>query len=95
MKKWIYHDDHEARVIETEENWDYASEGWRDSFRKPGEAETPLSLPPETPVALDDPIKTEGIDALLVEAERLNIKVDGRWGKDRLKQEIAAHGDNS
>lgn len=46
------------------------------------EAATPAPAAPPKPVGPD-------IDELRAEAERLGVDVDGRWGVNRLQQEIA------
>lgn len=41
--------------------------------------------------AVETPPEVDGdIDALRAEAEKAGVKVDGRWGADKLREEIAA-----
>lgn len=80
---WIYHDEHDPKMIERDDLESYLSDGWRESFRKPGEAETPLDLPDDTPVELED-----SFHSLTEKATNLGIKVDGRWSEKRLRAEI-------
>jgi len=85
MRQWIYHDDFDAKIIDDSELDHYFSEGWRVSFRKPGECESPLPLPSDTHVELED-----DLDALRRECAELEIKIDGRWGEARLREELTA-----
>lgn len=45
----------------------------------------PPPLPAEAAITENDPL-----DALRAEAEALGVRVDGRWGEARLREEIAA-----
>lgn len=38
---------------------------------------------------------TVNLDGLRADAQRLGVKIDGRWGEDRLRQEIAAARESS
>ena len=40
--------------------------------------------------ALGDPPAEDDLDALRADAEAAGVKVDGRWGADRLREEIEA-----
>jgi hypothetical protein len=91
---WLYKDGQNPVLIEKAQAEDFKAQGWRSSFRQPGEGETPLELPKDTPVELEEPPTDEEIDAKLVMANlmaaaaSINLKVDKRWGPDRLRQEI-------
>lgn len=54
-------------------------------------------IPKPKPTPIAEPAEPEGIvdsdlDALRADAEALGVRVDGRWGEARLRQEIAAVG---
>jgi len=97
---WLYKDGQNPVLVEKDQAEDFKAQGWRSSFRQPGEGETPLELPKDTPVELEVseiPQTDEEIDAklvmanLLAAASSINLKVDKRWGPDRLRQEIEKH----
>jgi hypothetical protein len=81
MTAWIYHPtlDAYAEVPESAVGM-HAMSGWVQQDPPPVEDEETE----ETPAAEGD------VDALRALAEELGIKVDGRWGADRLQAEIDA-----
>jgi hypothetical protein len=52
----------------------------------------PVEAEPETEDA--PPADDVDLDALRAQAEALGVKVDGRWGVDRLREEIAAYNES-
>lgn len=80
MATWIYHNDFEAKVVDESEVEELQKEGWRLSFRQPGECETPLDLPADTKVELEGDRRDY--------ARSLGVKVDGRWNDARVEKEI-------
>ena len=73
-RTWMYHDTEKAKVVDSDECEALEKEGWRHSFRKGGAGEEPMSP----------------IDFLRTTAADFGIKVDNRWGVDRLESEIKA-----
>lgn len=50
----------------------------------------PASAEDEPVTITEAPAIDDDLDALRVRAEELGVKVDGRWGEQRLRDEIAA-----
>ena len=57
-----------------------------------GDAGTADGNDGETEDGPEDPPAEDDLDALRAEAEAAGVKVDGRWGADRLREEIEAAG---
>ena len=68
-----------------------ADEGWEDSPAKVAPIrKRPVAVVLEPEVPEDEPSDDSARQALIEQAEALGITVDGRWGDERLADEIAA-----
>ena len=75
--QWLYKG-REGRIFEDDEIDDRLNEGWKDH-------------PHEVLRTEERPADEDELAALRASAEILGIKVDGRWGKERLEKEIGDH----
>ena len=88
MRKWLYHDDLAAKIVEFNESSEldgYYSEGWRDSFRS--EKKQTEENVEEVVVEKDISTMTDR-EHLIMLAKAVHLKVDKRWGDSRLMDEI-------
>ncbi len=75
MPVWLYHKDHpEGRIFEDDEVRDALKQGWSDA---PGNVEI-------EEISDAPPTKEE----LIGIAQQLGVKVDRRWGIERIRQAI-------
>ena len=91
MRRWYYHNDEGARLFDDEiEPFPTEEQGWFDT---PARLD-PVAIGEPEPDVLDEreqsisETRAELIEELRAHAERLGIKVDKRWGIQRLEQEI-------
>lgn len=73
--RWKYAADGRSIVVDDADAEEALGDGWYDS---PADVPDPDAVP-----------EADALDALRAEAEALGVKVDKRWGADRLATEIA------
>lgn len=95
MRQWLYHDTEEARIFEGDEVLAALYDGWRDS---PKRVKHPKANPPKAYVPPQDPtppwkneittptaLREEERDQLRMQAIRCGVRIDRRWGVERLR----------
>lgn len=86
MRKWLYHDDKEAFIIEFKEKSEldsYYADGWRDCFRSEKKEEVEEEKPEKKDIS-----QMTDREHLVMLAKSVGLKIDKRWGDDRLMDEI-------
>lgn len=86
MRKWLYHDDFEGKIVEFEDRGEldqYYTEGWRDCFLSDKKAEEKEEVVEEKHIS-----QMSDREHLIMMAEAVGLKIDKRWGDNRLMDEI-------
>lgn len=92
MAVWMYRDG-ESRLFDSAEAVP-TGEGWVDSPAKVGSTPAPVEIKPEIeasaeiPAPISEPEQDDEMKSMLELAEEVGLKVDKRWGRDRLREEL-------